>query len=144
MPKTPAADAFIALGLTDQTAWTPAMHLAVKQRWTDLPLDVKVGELRDRIANLTAPEVPDVGTVKANLILANRAEVSDADAKAEHARLKRNAGVNAWRQRGQLQAALDARDLKFKALRAKVGKTAAPRAGTATGDAAPALTGAVA
>jgi len=141
MPKlTPAADQFAALGLTaDQ--FTPAMQLAIKQKWSGLPVDKKVGDLRDALAAVTPPT---------HATLVDLLEASNADhpgrtideqhslAGAEHARLKRNAAVAAWRERNKLQAAIDARDLKFAALRAKRGKSAgAPQPGTVTGDAAP-------
>lgn len=101
------------------TDWTPAMQLAVKQKWSSLPVDEKVADLRDRLAAVKPATVPSVADLKAQLILEGRDVVTDADAEAEHKRLKRNAAVNAWRERNQLQAALDARELRFAAMRAK-------------------------
>lgn len=136
MPKTKAADQFAALGL-NPSDWTPTMALAVKQRWTDLPIETKVGDLREQLAALVPAPVPPVGDVKAAMILERRATVADDEAAAEHRRLKRNAAVNHWRARNQIKAALEARDAKFAKMRARRGQTAAPRPGTETGDRAP-------
>lgn len=108
--KTPAAEQFAALRI-DPKDFTPAMELAVKQKWSGLPVDEKVGDLRDRLAMVTLPGVPAVEALVAD-------GMDEADAKAERARLLRNAKVNAWRTRNQIQAALDARDLRFRAMRA--------------------------
>lgn len=137
MPKkTPAADQFAALGIP-RDDWTDAMKLAVTQKWGDLPVTEKVADLRTSLAAVTTADVGTVADVKAQLLLSGATIVTEADAVAEHKRLKRNAAVQAWRKRNQIQAALDARELKFAQLRAKRGKTAAPRGGTATGDATP-------
>lgn len=107
-----AAEQYTAMGLTDPAVWTPAMNLAVKQKWSNLPVDVKVDDLRGRLASVEAPTVESLDA------LTQRLGTLDA-AKAEHARLLRNAKVNAWRARNQIQAALDARELKFAAMRGK-------------------------
>jgi hypothetical protein len=119
MSKTSALDAFASLGLTDQTVFTKAMALAVKQRWTDLPTDRKVDELRADLAVLEADGPAEVASVLA--LEGIGSGLDHAEAEKEHARLKRNAAVNHWRARNQIQAALDARDLKFAAMRAKRG-----------------------
>jgi hypothetical protein len=118
--KTPAAEQFAALGLTDETAWTKAMQLAVKQRWAGLPVDVKVADLRARLAAVETAVVPTVEEMLAEHAAMGEPidDVARARAEAERKRLVRNANVNAWRERNQIQAALDARDLKFSALRA--------------------------
>lgn len=125
--RTPAAEQFAALGIPE-TDWTDAMRLAVKQKWSGLPVDAKVADLRTQLDELTARplEVPTVADIKATMILAGAAVVTDAAAETEHKRLKRNAAVNHWRERNQIQAALDARDLKFAALRAKRKPAAEP------------------
>ncbi len=112
------ADQFRALGLTDETEWTPGMRLAVKQKWSGLPIDAKVDDLRAQLAAVQVEPVPAVDDLTKL--------IGDRDmAVAEHARLTRNAKVNAWRERGRLRAALEARELKFARLRAARGKTAA-------------------
>lgn len=118
--KTPAAEQFAALGISESD-WTDAMRLAVKQKWSGLPVDAKVGDLRSLLATTkaTPPAVPSVEDIKKAMILAGDPVVTDAAATAEHKRRKRNAAVNAWRERNQIQAALDARDLKLAATRAK-------------------------
>lgn len=103
-----AAEQFAALGLTDASKWTPAMNLAVKQKWSSLPVDAKVDDLRTRLAAVKTPAVPSIHALTQQLGTADAA-------KAEHARLLRNAKVNAWRARNQIQAALDAREMKFAA-----------------------------
>ena len=109
---TPAAEQFAALGFADPLDWTPAMALAVKQKWTNLPVDRKVDVLR---ADLAAVMVSVTATAH-DLVVAGFS--TDADACAtEASRLVRNAKVNAWRVRNQIQAALDARALKFAILR---------------------------
>lgn len=136
MPKkTPAADQFRALGLTDETAWTDTMRLAVKQRWSGLPVDAKVADLRAQLAAIVPDPVPTAAALQAALEAAGE-PLAEQAAAAEHKRLKRNVAVDVWRRRGKVQAAIDARDLKFAALRALRGK-AAPQAGSVTGDAAP-------
>jgi hypothetical protein len=112
----PAEQQFLDLGLTDRATWTPAMNLAVKQKWSNLEVDAKVDDLRARIAAVTTAETPPVEVLTAQGV---------ADPEKEAARLRRNAGVNAWRVRSQLQAALDARELKFAALRGKRSKAVA-------------------
>lgn len=120
--KTPAREQFLALGLTDESAWTPAMVLAVKQKWSGLPLDVKVADLRAQLAALEAEELPSVTELVTSMAAAGETGADLPErAAAELKRRKRNAAVNLWRSRNQLQAALDARDLKFAALRAKRG-----------------------
>lgn len=106
--KTPAAAAFEKLG-AKPVDYTPAMRLAVKQKWTDLPTEVPVAELRERLAALEAPSVPTLAELEA--------DESVTDPAGELVRLKRNAAVNAWRARNRLQAALDARNLRYAALR---------------------------
>lgn len=136
MPKqTPAADAFAALGIAPAD-FTDAMTLAVKQRWSGLQTDAKVADLRAQLAAVEVAVVPSVDEMLAEHAAMGEPidDVARARATAEHKRLKRNAAVNAWRERNRLQAALDARDLKFKALRASRGKTVSPRPGTETGD----------
>lgn len=118
--KTPAAEQFAALGLTDEAAWSKAMQLAVKQRWSGLPVDVKVADLRAQLAAVTVADVPSVDEMVAEAVALGGTDddATREKAEAEHKRLKRNAAVNAWRERNQIQAALDARDLKFAGLRA--------------------------
>lgn len=112
MPKkTPAAEQFAALNI-DPADYTPAMALAVKQKWSGLPIDKKVGELRDALAAVESPDVPTVDDLAAQ---------GADDPEAERKRLVRNAKVHVWRQRNQIQAALDARDIRFKAMRAARG-----------------------
>lgn len=127
--KTPAAEQFAALGIAE-TDWTDPMRLAVKQKWSGLPVDQNVSDLRDAIAAVTQAPVADASEVKAELVLAGAQVVSDADVATEVKRRKRNAAVNAWRERNQLQAALDARELKFAKMRQKrnkgTGKSAPP------------------
>ena len=120
MKKTPAAEQFAALGIAKDD-WTDAMRLAVKQKWSGLPVDAKVADLRALLdaATATPLDVPSVEDIKKQMILDGAVIAADAEAIKEHKRLKRNAAVNAWRERNQIQAALDARDLKFAALRAK-------------------------
>jgi len=117
--KTPAAEQFHALGLTDEKAWTPTMLLAVKQRWSGLPVDQKVADLRAALAAVEVAAVPSVDEMVAEAVSLGGTDNDATRDKAttEHKRLKRNAAVNAWRERNQIQAALDARDLKFRALR---------------------------
>lgn len=116
--RTPAAEQFAALGIAEDD-YTDAMRLAVKQKWSGLPVDDKVADLRAALEALESPAVPDVAQIKADLVLAGNTVVSDEMATAEHKRLKRNAAVNHWRSRNQIQAALDARELKFAAMRGK-------------------------
>lgn len=111
-----AADQFAALGIPEAD-WTDTMRLAVKQRWSNLPVDVKVDDLRTRVAAVKKDPTPTAADLEAAGFA--------GDARTEAARLKRNAAVNAWRTRGQLQAALDARELKFAAMRAARGHKAA-------------------
>ena len=105
MKSKKPADLFEEMGIPEAD-WTEPMRLAVKQKWSGLRVDEKVDVLRKELAAVEAVAVPS--------------SVTDPD---EVKRLKRNAAVNAWRTRNQIQAALDARDLKFAALRAKRGKT---------------------
>jgi hypothetical protein len=105
-----AADQFAGLGLAEAD-YTPAMTLAVKQRWSNLPIDRKVDDLRAAVAAVKAVETPTVEILEA--------QGFEGDAKVEAARLKRNATVNAWRERNQLQAALDAREARYAAMRAQ-------------------------
>jgi hypothetical protein len=119
MSKTSARDAFASLGLTDESAWTKAMNLAVTQKWTDLPTGEKVDDLRAARAAVKEAEVPEAAVLVATGVCADLEA-----AGVERKRLVRNAKVNAWRERNKLQAALDARDLKFAAMRAK--RTAQP------------------
>lgn len=136
MPKqTPAAEQFAALGIAEAD-YTKAMTLAVKQRWSNLPVERKVADLRAELAAVEAPVVPTVDALRTALEAAGE-PLAQAAAEAEHARLKRNAAVTAWRAKNKLQAAIDARDIKFAALRAKRGKVAPVRPGTETGDSAP-------
>lgn len=135
---TPAAEQFAALGLNDQTAWTPAMALAVKQKWANLPIDRKVDDLRSELAAVAVEQTPDAAALAADPDFqkqwgpADDAVINAAQAEAH--RLKRNAKVNAWRQRNQIQAALDARALKFAAMRQgkASGKGTKPAAALAT------------
>lgn len=122
MPKSiKAADAFAALGLT-AADYTDAMRLAVKQNWTNLPTDVAVSELREKVAAVTTAPTPTSNDLAAGghgTTYVNGVIVVDREAcNKEAARLKRNAAVNAWRERNRLQAALDARDAKFAKMRA--------------------------
>jgi hypothetical protein len=105
---------------------TDAQRHALKQGWnlTDL-LGLTVAELRARLAAVTPADVPSV------VDLATQApadlpmdELPSTWAVKEHARLKRNAVTNAWRERMRLQAALDTRGAKYAALRAKRGTKA--------------------
>jgi hypothetical protein len=123
-----AADQFTALGLTDAD-YTDAMRIAVKQGWSNLPVDAKVADLRDALAAVTTPVITDTDA-RAGL----PADATDEQVAVEVARLRRNAGVNAWRQRTRIQAALDARGAKFAAMRAKANRALPARAGTGTGD----------
>lgn len=124
MTKTDPAEQFAGIPESD---WTDPMRLAIKQRWTKLPMDAKVDELRARLAAVTVAPIDED---------ALRADFPDVEKfEAELKRRKRNAAVNAWRERNQIQAALDARQAKFAALRSKRGKTAGP-AKSETGDAA--------
>lgn len=104
--STPAAEQFSAMGL-EPADWTDTMRIAVKQRWTNLPVDAKVDDLRTQIAAVTPAPAPTV-----EVLLAQGFGTED-ECRTEVARLKRNASVNAWRTRNQLQAALDARELKY-------------------------------
>lgn len=136
MTQKNAAAQFAALGIPE-TDWTDAMRLAVKQKWSSLPVDAKVADLRARLASVETPAVPTIEALRLEFRAAGRAaDLAAEDAIAEHKRLKRNAAVTAWRARNQIQAALDAREAKFAALRAKRGATVTPRPGTATGDSA--------
>lgn len=135
---TPAAEQFAALGLTDPAAWSPAMNLAVKQKWANLPVDRKVDDLRAELAAVEVAKTPDAAALLAgNAAGATEpcyaAATDQAAADVEAARLKRNAKVNAWRVRNQIQAALDARAMKFAAMRAGRGKVDAdlPQTGAA-------------
>lgn len=114
MPNTKksraAAAQFAELGI-DEADYTPAMRLAVKQKWSSLPVDQPVGKLREQIAAVVT-EQPDMAALTA-------AFPEPAEFEAELRRLKRNYAVTAWRRRNQLQAALDARDLRFAAMRSK-------------------------
>lgn len=139
MPRrTPAAEQFAALGIPEDD-YTDAMRLAVKQKWTGLPVDAKVADLRDQLAALKPTEVETPAQIKTRLILAGAPVVTDAEVDVEHKRLKRNAAVNDWRARNQIQAALDARDAKFAALRAKRKGTTVPNADAPVADAISAL-----
>jgi len=118
MPKkTPAAELFNACGIAPDD-YTAAMRLAVKQRWSGLPIHEKVDVLRARLAAVQVASV-DPAAVCESLAADTPAAALDAATAAEVKRLKRNASVNAWRERNQLQAALDAREAKFAALRAR-------------------------
>ena len=117
MPKrTPAAQQFTDLGIPEAD-WTPAMQLAVKQRWSGLPVTSTVAELRAELAKVEA-----VATPTAERLVEDG--MAQAEAEAEAKRLKRNAAVNAWRTKTQVQAALDGRDLRFKRMRAGKGSKA--------------------
>lgn len=107
---TPAAEQFHQMGLTPAD-YTPAMEIAVKQKWGDLPVDDKVADLRDRIDAVTTEPTPTA-------IELEHAGLDAEAAATEAKRLKRNAKVQAWRERNHLQAALDARELKFARMRA--------------------------
>jgi hypothetical protein len=109
MPRksTPAAEQFRAMGL-EPSEWTEPMKIAVKQRWSNLPVDAKVDELRAQIAAVAPAPVPTVEVLQA------QGFGTEDECRTEVARLKRNASVNAWRSRNQFQAALDARELKFQ------------------------------
>ena len=122
-----AAQQFEQLGI-ELKDHTRAMQLAVSQRWTNLPVDLPVGELRKRIAAVKTAPVASVEDVMADRVTAGENPVVRADCEAEVARLKRNAAVNAWRERNQLQAALDAREIAWRARFAKKStkKAAAP------------------
>lgn len=110
--STAAAAQFTALGI-DEADYTDAMRLAVKQRWSNLPVDQKVDDLRAALAAVKEPALPtDDELVAAGF-------TTDVAKHDEMARRKRNAKVQAWRARKQIQAALDARDLRFRAMRAK-------------------------
>jgi hypothetical protein len=109
----PAAEQFADLGLTNPKHWTPAMELAVKQKWSNLPIGDKVDDLRAAIADVVTDVTPSPEMLQATGFS------KDVDAcRVEAARLKRNATVNAWRKRNQLQAALDAREMRYAAMRA--------------------------
>lgn len=108
-----AAAQFAAMGI-DPKDFTETMELAVKQKWSGLPVDEKVDDLRAQIADVEVDPTPTADMLQATGFS------RDPDAcRVEAARLKRNATVNAWRRRGQLQAALDAREIKFAKVRAK-------------------------
>lgn len=124
MPKaTPAAEQFTALGI-NPADYTPAMQLAVKQKWGNLRVNEKVDVLRRDLAAVVTEPAPPVESIEATARAMGEADPT-AYAVAEHKRLKRNHAVAAWRARNQIQAALDARDLKFKAMRAKRGSKSA-------------------
>jgi hypothetical protein len=137
MPKKiTAAQQFEKLGL-GPADYTTAMRNAVNQRWSELPVDRKVDELRADLAAVTreaTATVEELLDAEVQILAQNGvtmtvdelpAATRDAAVK-EAERLKRNAGVNAWRERGKIQAALDARELRFAAMRAgKARKTAA-------------------
>ena len=108
----PAAAQFEALGLTPKD-WTPAMQMAVKQKWSNLPVDDKVDDLRQRIADVEPEPTPSP-----DILMATGFSTKADECAEEAKRLKRNATVNAWRVRTQLQAALDARELRFAKVRA--------------------------
>lgn len=131
----PAHESFTKLGLAP-AVWTDAMRLAHKQRWTNLPVDDKVADLRDRLAAVAPDPVRSVDQLLVDMLASGQSPVTRADAEAEHKRLKRNAGVNAWRERGRLQAALDARELRFAAMRAAKKPAPAPAAGAVVSEAA--------
>lgn len=96
---------------------TPALEVAVKQKWT-LP----EGTMAELKAQLDAVQMPnDLPTAEA-LYEANFHADKEA-CKTEAARLVRNAKTNDWRNRTRLQAAIDARTLKF-AVRGAKGKAA--------------------
>ena len=111
----PAAEQFDALGLTPKD-WTPSMQMAVKQKWSNLEVDAKVDDLRQRIA-----DVEPVPTPTPEILMASGFSADLDECTEEAKRLKRNATVNAWRTRTQLQAALDARELRFAKTRATKG-----------------------
>lgn len=119
----PAAEQFADLGLTNQKHWTPAMQLAVKQKWSNLPIGDKVDDLRNAIADIVTDPTPSV-----EMLLATGFSKDEGACRVEAARLKRNATVNAWRRRNQLQAALDAREMKYAAMRAARSKKGAAAA----------------
>ena len=104
-----AEQQFADLGLTARD-YTPAMVLAIKQHWSNLQIDAKVDDLRAAIKAVTTEE-----TATADILIAKG--MPEDEARSEAARLRRNAGVQAWRQRNQLQAALDAREAKFAKMR---------------------------
>lgn len=138
--KTPAAEQFTALGI-DPDAYTKAMKIAVKQGWGDLPVTTKVGDLRAQLAAVEPAKVPTANELLAEAALAGGNGIATREsAEADHARLAANAKVNAWRARMKLQAALDARGLKFEALQSM--KKNPPRVSSVrkseTGDPAPA------
>ena len=108
-----AEQQFTELGLTVRD-YTPAMKLAIKQRWSNLEVDAKVDDLRARVAAVKVEETPSAEILQAQ-------GMDPEEARAEAARLRRNAGVQAWRARNQLQAALDAREAKFAKMRGKRG-----------------------
>jgi hypothetical protein len=111
--STAAAAQFAQLGIPEAD-WTSAMSLAVRQKWSSLPVEKPVAELRRELAQVAVPRVPSRGE-----LAAMHPTYDEAAVVKEEARLKRNAAVHAWRQRNQLQAALDARELRFAAMRAK-------------------------
>lgn len=122
----PAAAQFDALGLTP-TDWTPAMQMAVKQKWANLEVDAKVDDLRARIADVEPDPTPT-----ADILMASGFSTDEDECAAEARRLKRNATVNAWRERTQLQAALDARELRYAKVRAARSKGGNSKAAVAS------------
>lgn len=131
MPKTPAAAQFAALGIAEED-YTDAMRTAVTQRWAGLPVEKKIGDLRAELAAIETPTITLDDVPRGT----GDPAVVEAAAAEELKRLRRNAAVNTWRAKTKLQAAIDARDVKFAALRAKR-RTTSPRPGTETGDPAP-------
>lgn len=130
-----AAEQFKAMGIPESD-WTDTMQVAVKQRWSSLPVDEKVADLRARLAAVAEPVLPSLEDLTKQYEAAADPH-AEQTATDELARLKRNAKVQTWRARKQIQAALDARDLKFKALRSAGTKAASKAKKSATGDAAP-------
>lgn len=98
---------------------TPAMQLAVKQRWNvKALLTLTVKQLEAQLAAVTVAATPTATEIAG--LERNGKAMSDSDAApireratAEAARLLANAKVNAWRERGKLQAALDTRKLAY-------------------------------
>lgn len=124
--QTTATESFEKLGI-DPADYTRAMTNAVKQRWGNLPTAKTVEALRADLAAVTVAETPTADRLVMDLI----ATIPDgieraAKAESEAKRLAANAKVNAWRERGRIQAALDARSLYFARLRTGKAKTAAP------------------
>jgi hypothetical protein len=122
MPKQISArQQFDKMGI-DPADYTKPMQIAIKQRWTLLPVECKVGDLRNMLAAVTPAPTPSAVELAAENLARDGIEDRDG-AEREAKRLAANARVNAWRERGRIQAALDARDLKYAALRAKKVKT---------------------